>query len=400
MHSNNDFLSEFCVAGINYRKSDVIIRGNFSLTKDQSSQLLTEIKMVGIPSGFVLSTCNRTEVYGIGNSNEFMKLLCLHTHGSLEDFRKFGYVKQGYEAVEHLFKVAAGLDSQIIGDYEILSQLKQSIKTAQQHGCINSFTERIINYVLQASKEIKTKTNLSSGTVSVAYAAIEIIKEKIDWKKNKILLVGTGKFGNSVAENIDTYLPGAHLTVANRTDDKAIALASQYNAAFIPFNTLSAAADNFDIIIVSSSSDKYTITPQHLTTQKERLLLDLSVPQNIDPAVKNIGGVELMNVDEISAVMDSTILMRQAEVPKAIAIINKTINELLEWNKMQSNSQLLQKVKLQLRELTNKSSEDSNVKIHKTVSSLAKNLRKENNKGCQYIHALNNYLHPDYEATA
>src|SRR5436305_4788474 len=117
-------LSEFCVVGINYRKSDVVTRGNFSLSIDQGHHLLEEIKKENISAGFVLSTCNRTEVYGLGDEDQFTKLLCIHTHGAVSDFKKYGYVKTGSDAIEHLFKVAAGLDSQIIGDYEILSQLK------------------------------------------------------------------------------------------------------------------------------------------------------------------------------------------------------------------------------------------------------------------------------------
>ena len=121
-----------------------------------------------------------------------------------------------------MFKVAAGLDSQIIGDYEILSQIKLAAKVAKENSCLNSFMERVINYALQFSKEIKTKTNLSSGTVSVSYAAIEIIKERIaDISTKKILLVGAGKFGNHIAKNLKNYLSGSSLFFTNRTDKKA-----------------------------------------------------------------------------------------------------------------------------------------------------------------------------------
>lgn len=398
LNTEPDFLSDFCIAGINYRKSDIVIRGNFSLTPEQCHQLLEDVKAENIPSGFVVSTCNRTEVYGIGNPLEVVKLLCKNTNGSQENFIQHGYIKQGPQAIEHLFKVAAGLDSQIIGDYEILSQIKQAARTAKMHGCLNGFTERLINYVLQASKAIKTHTHLSSGTVSVAYAAIEIIKEKItDLKDKKILLVGTGKFGTNIADNINNYLPGIHLSVANRTDLKAELLARKCHAALVSYKNLAAAADEADIIIVSSSADKYTFVPQHLSTQKNRLLLDLSVPQNIDPAVKNVQGVTLLNVDEISVVLNATITKREAEIPKAMAIIKDNIAEMEQWYQMQANSTLLKKVKAQLHELsdTNFNEKCKKENIHKTVSSLAIQLKTENNKGCQYINALSNYLHQD-----
>ena len=345
----------------------------------------------------VLSTCNRTEIYGIcDHPHELIEMLCIHTHGNMQDFIEHGYKFQGSPAIEHLFKVAAGLDSQIIGDYEILSQLKQAAKISKQNNCMNNFMERVINYALRSSKEIKTKTRLSSGTVSVSYAAIEIIKEKIaDAAGKKILLVGTGKFGNHIGKNLQNYLPESELFFTNRTDKKALELALECNATFIPFKDLPEAANNADIIIVSSTADNYTIHPCFFTTQKARLILDLSVPQNVDPAVKNLDGVELLNVDEISVILDRTIALRQAEIPQALAIIESTMQDMMEWYRRNSNSPLLRKIKEQLYKLNESHLNDeySEEKIHKTVSSLAIQLHQQNNKGCQYISALSSYLH-------
>ena len=400
MHSHH-FLSDFCIAGINYRKSDVTVRGKFSLTTEQCGQLLEEVVKKQLPGAFVISTCNRTEIYGISSSpKELIELLCLHTQGRISDFIEHGYTFRGLEAVEHLFKVAAGIDSQIIGDHEILSQLKIAAKFAKKHDCINNFLERLVNFAIASSKRIKTETMLSSGTVSVSYAAVEIIREKIpvpDGKK--ILLVGTGKLGHTIGGNIGTYLPGCQLHFCNRTDEKASALAEKCKAGFIPYAALSTAANEADIIVVSTTSETYTLLPSFFTTQKERLLLDLSIPQNVDPSVTNLPGTTLMNVDEISMILDKTIDMRRKELPGAMRIINDTIEEMKEWYSMQANSPVLRRMKSQLNELSGPEAADKE-KIHKAVSSLAVRLRKENNKGCQYLDALNNYLRPDYEATA
>jgi len=396
LNSHHNFLSQFCIAGINYRKSDVNIRGKFSLSQEQCEYLLRQAIGKHVPGAFVLSTCNRTEIYGICNQpNELIELLCLHTQGTVHDFIEHGYIYHGLRAIEHLFKVAAGLDSQIIGDYEILSQLKHATSFARQHGSMNSFTERVINFAIQASKQIKTDTHLSSGTVSVSYAAIEIIKEKIpDLSNKKVLLVGTGKFGNHIAKNLRNYLPGCSLSFCNRTDDKALMLAQAYEADFIPYDNLSGVADNFDVIIVSAAAENYIISLSHFKTSKSRLILDLSIPQNVDPSVKNILGIELMNVDEISIILNKTIHRRKSEIPKALQIIDHTITELNEWYSMQLNNPMLRKIKLQLHELSKQHSDvtDHKERIHKTVSSLAIQLRKQNNKGCQYIHAMNDYL--------
>ena len=397
IESAHNFLSNFCIAGINYRKSDISIRGKFSLLPEQTILLLQQAVAKKFPACMVLSTCNRTEIYGIcDHPHELIEMLCIHTHGNMQDFIEHGYKFQGGDAAEHLFKVAAGLDSQIVGDYEILSQIKQAAKTSKQHNCMNSFMEKMVNFALQSSKEIKTKTKLSSGTVSVSYAAIEIIKERIPQAfDKKILLVGTGKFGNHIGKNLKTYLPGSQLFFTNRTDKKALQLASECNASFVSYKDLAEAANAADIVIVSSAATTYTILPLFFATLKPRLVLDLSVPQNVDPAVKNIDGIEYLNVDEISVILDKTISLRQAEIPKALSIIQATMQEMMEWYRRQANSPLLRKIKKQLQQLNEVHFNDeySEEKIHKTVSSLAIQLHNENNKGCQCISAISLYLH-------
>ncbi|MEP6927892.1 MAG: glutamyl-tRNA reductase [Ginsengibacter sp.] len=395
--SSHNFLNNFCIAGINYRKSDISIRGKFSLLPEHSILLLQQAVSKKFPACMVLSTCNRTEIYGMcDHPHELIEMLCIHTHGNMKEFIEHGYQYQGLSTIEHLFKVAAGLDSQIIGDYEILSQLKQAAKLAKDNNCLNSFMERVINYALQASKEIKTTTKLSSGTVSVSYAAIEIIKERIvDIGNKKILLVGTGKFGNQIGKNLKNYLPGTKLSFTNRTDKKAIDLAQECGGNFIPYSDLLTEANDADIIIVSSASESYTIHPSFFSTYKSRLILDLSVPENVDPVVKNIEGVTVLNVDEISVILNKTISVRQAEIPKAIEIINRTLLDLCNWYRRQEINPSLRIVKTQLYELSeiHIKKRPYDAKIHKAISSLAIQLHNQNNKGCQCINALSTYLH-------
>jgi glutamyl-tRNA reductase len=401
--SYNSSLSDFCIIGINYRKSDMNIRGKFSLSTDQSVGLLKESSVKKIPGCLVLSTCNRTEIYGLSEDHdELIDLFCSHTNCSRKDFLDHGYVFNGLEAIGHLFRVASGLDSQIVGDYEILSQLKQAARLAKENGCINSFMERAINYALQVSKEIKTKTKLSSGTVSVSYAAIEIIKEKTaNLSGKKILLVGTGKFGNHIAKNLKDYLPGTNISFTNRTNEKASELAELHHAEFIDYQYLSAACNDADIIIASSAAGSYTIHHSFFVTPKSRLILDLAVPQNVEPEVKDIPGTMLLNVDEVSAILDKTISLRQAEIPKALEIIQDTLNSLEQWHRQQFNNPLLVQVKSQLFQLNEIYFNELNGdKIHKSIAALAIQLKHKNNKGCLCINALNSYLQMNYETTS
>ncbi len=188
-------LDKFFIAGINYKKTNASVRGQFAINNEQYAQILTLASGRGISDLFILSTCNRTEIYGLAeNVSQLIELLCSQTTGSKEDFLKLCYIKQSSETVQHLYEVGAGLESQILGDYEIIGQLKVAVKFAKQYGFIGSFIERLINSVLQSTKMIKNQTELSGGTVSVSFAAVQYIKRNVqDASKKNILLVGIGK---------------------------------------------------------------------------------------------------------------------------------------------------------------------------------------------------------------
>ena len=160
--SNLKEISKFWVAGINYKKTDATTRGEFAIQNDQYDRLLEQARVNDLDEVFVLSTCNRTEIYGLAdNSSQLIGLLCEQTAGNQETFLSSAYIKNGHEAIAHLFNVSAGLDSQILGDYEIIGQLKVAVKVAKKHGRINVILERLINTVLQSSKAIKNQTELS-----------------------------------------------------------------------------------------------------------------------------------------------------------------------------------------------------------------------------------------------
>lgn len=149
-------ISNFVIAGINYKKTDALMRGEFAVSEEQYARILEAAAAIDIEGLFVLSTCNRTEIYGFAeNAGQLTDLLCSQTRGDSATFKTLAYVKNGIQAVEHLFNVAAGLDSQILGDYEIVGQLKQAIRFSKERGGINCFIERLFNNVLQASKTIK-----------------------------------------------------------------------------------------------------------------------------------------------------------------------------------------------------------------------------------------------------
>ena len=174
-------IEDFTVVGINYRKSAADVRGHYTINEEQYKIILDIAPALEINDFFVLSTCNRTEIYGCVHHIElFVQLILSQSTGSEVAFRQMFYVKRGASAIKHFFEVGSGLDSQILGDYEIVGQIKKAVQSSKKRGLISSFTERLFNYMMQASKSIKNNTGLSDGTVSVSYSVVQYIKENVD----------------------------------------------------------------------------------------------------------------------------------------------------------------------------------------------------------------------------
>ncbi len=221
----------FYAIGLSYKKADAEIRGHFSLDDTGKTKVLEQAKDNGIESLIVTSTCNRTEIFGFAEHPfQLIQLLCDNTKGTVEEFRKVAYIYKNNEAVSHMFRVGSGLDSQILGDFEIISQLKKSAILSKQYHLLNPFIERLINSVIQASKRIKNETEISSGATSVSYASVHYIMKQFENVANQnILLFGTGKIGRNTCENLVKHTKNEHITLNYRTQDQAEAIAGKLN---------------------------------------------------------------------------------------------------------------------------------------------------------------------------
>ena len=402
-------IGSFFVAGINYKKTDADLRGHFSVNKDQYTALFALAPGFNISEFFVISTCNRTEIYGFAqDASSLCELLCTQTQGSVEKFQEIAYVQNGEAAIRHLFNVASGLDSQILGDYEILGQLKQAVKVSKQHAFIGAYMERLVNAALQSSKSIKTNTSLSGGTVSVAFAAIQYIKEKVTHLADKkILLIGTGKIGRNTCKNLVDYLGAKNITLINRSAEKAMELAAELNLQSAPVENLNAEVDAADIILVATNADEPVILHAYLQGKADKLIIDLSIPFNVERSASALSNVTLVNVDDLSKIKDATLHKRQLEVPKAQKIIAEQMAEFLDWHQMRKNVPLLRAVKNRLYAMdqcklyntyssTTTCSSGPKVandyRIQKVINSMALKMRKQNQQGCDYINAINEYI--------
>jgi glutamyl-tRNA reductase len=397
-------IAAFFVAGINYRKSDASVRGQFAINNDQYKAILEKAKQAGIRELFILSTCNRTEIYGVtDNVDNLVTLLCSETTGSAEQFKQLAYIKRGTEAVRHIFSVAAGLDSQILGDYEIIGQIKAAVKFSREQGFIKSFTERLVNSVLQASKQIKNETALSSGTVSVSFAAVQYIRENVkDIFSKNILLIGTGKIGRNTCKNLADYVDANNITLINRTEEKAEALANELNLHHAPITELAEKIAASDIILVATNATEPIILASHLHTRTEKLIIDLSVPANVEEKAQQLPGITFVNVDELSKLKDETLAKREGEIPKAKEIISQHIADFTEWYDMRKHVPVLKAVKIKLEEMKSCSLYTQTLsasvtfppgnKIQQVVSGMATKMRKQDQKGCYYIEAINEFI--------
>jgi len=320
--------------GVSYKKADANTRGKFSLSKENQKSLLQLAKEKGLQGLFVLSTCNRTEIFGFAERPcQLIELLCEFSEGSIQEFAQISFIKKNEEAIQHLFRIGTGIESQILGDYEIVGQLKQSFKMAKALKTTNAYSERLINAVLQASKKVKNNTKLSSGTTSVSYAAVQyIIKNLPDYNSKNILVFGLGKMGKHTCKNLAEYTQNNQVCLINRTEEKAdefVKVHSSIRKAVI--GELSEEIAKADVLIVSTGSDKPTITKKNISEQKELLILDLSMPENVSKDVTQLNKVSLINVDELSKITDETLSARLKEVPLAEVIIDSHITEFNDW---------------------------------------------------------------------
>jgi len=342
--------TSFYALGLSYKKADATMRGKFSLDANAKSTLLIQAEAEGIESLIVTSTCNRTEIYGFANHPyELIKLLCDNSKGTVEEFQEVAYIYKNNEAVNHMFRVGTGLDSQILGDFEIISQMKIAFTQSKSNGLVNSFMERLINSVIQASKKIKNDTEISSGATSVSFASVQyIIRNVHDIGNKNILLFGTGKIGRNTCENLVKHTKHEQITLINRTKDKAERLAKKLDVVVKDYADLQLELQKADVVVVATGAQNPTIDKAILNLKKPLLILDLSIPKNVHENVTSIDGVTLIHLDYLSQMTDETLENRKLHIPHAETIIEEIKEEFISWTKNRKFAPTIQALKEKL----------------------------------------------------
>ncbi|MBL7471841.1 glutamyl-tRNA reductase [Robertkochia sediminum] len=345
--------SSFYVVGLSYKKADVHMRGRFSLNDDGRTNLLRQAKSSGIDGIMVTSTCNRTELFGFAQHPfQLIQLLCGNTNGTVEEFQSVGYVYKNYEAINHMFRVGTGLDSQILGDFEIISQIRQSFVASREEGMANPFLERLCNSVIQASKRIKNETELSSGATSVAFASVQYILSKVpNISEKNILLFGTGKIGRNTCENLVKHTTNDHIVLINRTRDKAEKIAGKFNLIVKEFGQLQEEIRKADVLVVATGAQHPTVSKELIHTSKPLLILDLSVPSNVDENVNELSNVTLVHIDQLSKMTADTLKRREKFVPMAEGIINEVEGDFKKWLETRKFAPTIKALKKKLKSI-------------------------------------------------
>lgn len=336
MSTNQTEHQPFCVVGVNHWNTPINIRERFSLSDGQKEALLEAARREGIDSLLAVSTCNRTEIAAQNaDRQELIRLLITYSDGTLDEFHSYGFEMEGTEAVEHLFEVACGLDSQILGDLQIIKQVKEAYELASDMDAVEGELHRLMQHVFRAHKRSRNETSLGKGAATTAYAAVRFAQKTFkDIASKEILLVGTGKIGHVTCKNLAS-LGATNVTVMNRTAKRAECIANRLNLSTAGMDQLPDQIAKADLIIVATGASEPIITMDDMKPAiadgRDKVLLDLSVPRNIDPEVGALSFVQLANMDYLSDVTDEAYRKREENIPLVKEIIEDELTDYNIW---------------------------------------------------------------------
>ena len=330
-----------CV-GISHHTAPLDVRERLWFSSEEIRQTLPRLKPLGIGECVMFSTCNRTELYVLTENNtlpseEIKRILITQksADGRVQPSDMFTLTEG--DAARHLFRVAAGTDSMVLGDVQILAQVKEGFHLATELGTAGFFMNRLFQLAFRTGKRARTETEIGDGAVSVSYAAVELA-EKIfdDLHKKSALVIGAGETSDLTA----THLRGKEigkLYITNRTQERAEQLAIKVQGIVIPFDNLFDTLLNVDIVISSVEVNRFILTASDVRQTLKRLgsktllIIDIGVPRNIDPEVKNIENVFLYDLDTLNLMVEENLQKRRAEIPKVETVITEVLAELTHW---------------------------------------------------------------------
>ena len=332
--------------GLNHTSAPVSVREKMAFSTEQMGQALQElIRIVGVEEAAILSTCNRTEVYcnleDLKVDDRVVQWLGGFHHFAHQDFKPFLYRYQDRSAVRHALRVACGLDSMIVGEPQILGQLKLAYQSANQAGTLGRFLSRLFQYAFATAKEVRTDTAIGASPVSVAFAAVNLAKQIFaDLSGESALLIGAGETVELVARHLAGNSIGK-LVIANRSVARAQALAGQFNGHGIGLPEISDVLPQCDIVVSSTASPLPILgkglVERALKIRKHRpiFMVDIAVPRDIEPEVGELDDVYLYTVDDLHEVIQDNLESRREAAVQADEIIQVKVEDFMAWLRSQ-----------------------------------------------------------------
>ncbi len=318
--------------GINHKTSPIAMREKFCLTTVEKELLIAQLKNEpSVISAIILSTCNRCEIYVnvVDDCHESVVLNHLFNIKHLSqdaNLLNMFYCKEGTDAVDHFLQVACGLDSLILGEKQILGQIKDAVNLSREKGMMDRVLNILTNFVLETGKKARQDTQIDFGGVSVSAAAVSTAQKLLGSLEDKsILVVGSGKMG-CMALNYLHQRKAKHIYLMNRTPEKAAAVAAEVKAEFVPFWNMKEVLTQVDVCICSSGAPHYVITKDlvaNVVSERKNplMLIDISMPRNIEPTVADVDGVTLISLDDLDKMIEKTIQKRQDAVADVEALV-------------------------------------------------------------------------------
>jgi len=324
------------LVGLNHRTAPVDVRERLNVPEPKLPDTTNALRSIeGIDGAAVLSTCNRVEVIVSTRDEDVIEQLVdwlsARAGTSRTELEKHLYILRHGDVVKHLFRVAAGLDSMILGEPQIGGQVKKAFMTAQELGTLDTLLTQVYENTMRVAKKVRTDTGIGEHAVSVPYAAVELAKKIFgDLRGLQVLLLGAGDMGELTAEHLHKQ-EVKQVFVANRSFERASELARRFEGAAVQFDRIDEHLANCDIVIASTAAPHFVVEPHQveraLDTRKRRNLffIDLAVPRNINPAVGQIDGAYLYNIDDLQQVADANLELRQRKAGAAEQIVVREV---------------------------------------------------------------------------
>ena len=349
-------MARLTLLGLNHKTAPVEVRERFALPGARLGHALDYVRGVpGVEEAAILSTCNRVEIYALGDDHAARRL-----ERAMVDFHSFGgatglehfYSRDDGEAANHLFRVASGLDSLVLGEAEILGQVKTALESAKKHGSAGKNLDELLRRAIVCGKRARTETAISRGALSVGAAAVELAKQIFgSLRGHTVLILGAGKMSARVAQCLVSS--GAQtVIVANRTFERAQQLAQQFSdegqkmgvnlgAQAVNWDDFPAQLARADIVIASTRAPHYVLTPAHLQADAKNrrralLLIDIAVPRDIDPACNRFDDVFLFDIDDLQNVVEGNRQTRGKEIALVETIVAQEVSSWQNWQNGQS----------------------------------------------------------------